>query len=297
MNLSPLRYPGSKANFVPVLANLLIESDFKVHTFVEPYAGSASMTLGLLEKKIIKNALLGEQDPLLFAFWEAVFRHTDELLERFLDLPITLETWHKLRPLLTIKSPYETDDFVGYALAGLFFNRTNFSGILNGGPIGGMKQLSEYKIDCRTNKDEIACRILATSTWADNVEVFFGDAIELINKRSRRKTDFVYADPPYYLQGESLYRYFYRLGDHKRLAQMLTDTDANWLLSYDDHHVIEFLYEKFNMRRHDFQYSARSPKKHTELLISNFNLPPVIEGWSTVKLTAKQKEELTSESK
>lgn len=287
MNLSPLRYPGSKANFVPVLVNLLMKSDFKVHTFVEPYAGSASMTLGLLESNIIKSALLGEQDPLLFAFWEAVFRHTDELLERFLDLPITLETWHKLRPLLTTKSPYETNDFVGYALAGLFFNRANFSGILNGGPIGGMKQLSEYKIDCRTNKDEIVCRILAASTWADKVEVFFGDAIELIKERAHRKTDFVYADPPYYLQGESLYRYFYRLGDHKRLAQTLTDTNAKWLLSYDDHHVIEFLYGKFNMRRHDFQYSARSPKKHTELLISNFDLPSVIEGWSVVKFKAK----------
>lgn len=286
MNLSPLRYPGSKANFVPVVAHLLNKCEFKVRTFVEPYAGSASITLGLLENNIINNAILGEQDPLLFAFWEAVFRHTDELLERFLDLPITLETWHKLRPLLATKSPYETKDFVGYALAGLFFNRANFSGILNGGPIGGMKQLSDYKINCRTNKDEIVCRILAASTLSEKVEVFFGDAVALINKRAHRKTDFVYADPPYYLQGESLYRYFYRLGDHKRLAQTLTDTNAKWLLSYDDHHVIEFLYEKFNMRRHDFQYSARSPKKHTELLISNFDLPSVIEGWSVVKLKA-----------
>jgi DNA adenine methylase len=288
MNLSPLRYPGSKANFVPVVAQLLNKCEFRVRTFVEPYAGSASITLGLLENNIIEDAILGEQDPLLYAFWEAIFRHTDELLERFLELPITLETWHKLRPILATKSPYETKDFVSYALAGLFFNRANFSGILNGGPIGGMKQLSEYKIDCRTNKDEIVCRILAASTLADRVEVFFGDAVELIKKRSNRKTDFIYADPPYYLQGENLYRYFYRMGDHKRLAQTLTNTKSKWLLSYDDHHVIEFLYEKFNMRRHDFQYSARSPKQHTELLISNFDLPSEIEGWSVVKFKERE---------
>lgn len=288
MSLSPLRYPGSKANFLPVIAQLLDKSEFKIRTFIEPYAGSASVTLGLLENNIVQEAILGEQDPLLFAFWEAVFRHTDELIERFLDLPITLDSWHKLRPALTAKSPYETKDFVGFALAGLFFNRANFSGILNGGPIGGMKQASEYKIDCRTNKDEIVCRILAISTLADRVNVYLGDAIDLIKKRKNRKTDFIYADPPYYLQGESLYRYFYRLGDHKRLAQILEDTQSKWLLSYDDHHVIEFLYEKFNMRRHDFQYSARSPKKHTELLIANFDLPKDLSGWSVVKFKAQK---------
>ena len=286
MSLSPLRYPGSKANFLPVVAQLLNQSGFKIRTFVEPYAGSASVTLGLLENNIVPEAVLGEQDPLLFAFWEAVFRHTDELLERFLALPITLKTWHELRPILATKSPFETKDFVGLALAGLFFNRANFSGILNGGPIGGMKQASAYKIDCRTNKDEILCRILAISTLADKVVVHFGDAAELIKKRAGRKTDFIYADPPYYLQGENLYRYFYRLGDHKRLAQTLTNTQAKWLLSYDDHHVIEFLYEKFNMRRHEFQYSARSPKNHTELLIANFDLPKNLRGWSVVKLKA-----------
>lgn len=286
MTLSPLRYPGSKANFVPVIAHLLKNCDLNIRTFVEPYAGSASVTLGLLENDLIQNAVIGEQDPLLYAFWEAVFRHTDELLERFLELPITLTTWHKLRPFLSAKSPYETKDFVGYALAGLFFNRTNFSGILNGGPIGGKAQLSEYKIDCRTNKDEILCRILAISTFGNKVKVHFGDAVELIKNRNQRKTDFIYADPPYYLQGENLYRYFYRMVDHKRLAQSLATTKSNWLLSYDDHHVIEFLYEKFNMRRHDFQYSARSHKKHTELLISNFPLATEIDGWSKIATKA-----------
>ena len=277
--LSPLRYPGSKADLVPVIAQILATQNFAGRPLIEPYAGSASVSLGLVESGVVPTAVIGEQDPLLYSFWQSVFHNTDELLERFIDLPITLETWRRLRPLLQVKDPALIKDQVELGLAGLFFNRANFSGILNGGPIGGMHQQSEYKIDCRTNKDEIISRVLAISTLHNKIEVFFGDAISLINSRKNRTRDVLYIDPPYYVQGESLYRYYYRLKDHKCLAEALTATKAKWLVSYDDHHVIEFLYENYNIRRHAFRYSARKPKKHNELLIANFELPSNLDGW------------------
>jgi DNA adenine methylase len=280
--LSPLRYPGSKADLVPVVAQIFTEKGLVGTPLVEPYAGSASVSLCLVEAGISPSAIIGEQDPLIYCFWRAVFENTDELLERFIDLKINLETWHQLRPMLQVKDPNDVKDLVGVGLAGLFFNRANFSGILNGGPIGGMKQLSAYKIDCRTNKDEIIARILAISTLHERISVHFGDAVSLIQGRGRRTKEVLYVDPPYYLQGENLYRYFYRLQDHKRLAEALERTKAKWLVSYDDHHVIEFLYEKFHIRRHAFRYSARSPKQHNELLISNFDLPTHLEGWKVV---------------
>ena len=277
--LSPLRYPGSKADLVPVVAQILNECGLSGRPFIEPYAGSASVSLALVEAGVVPSAVIGEQDPLLYSFWRAVFEHTDELLERFIDLPITLETWHSLRPLMKVKDPNTVADQVELGLAGLFFNRANFSGILNGGPIGGMLQKSQYKIDCRTNKDEIICRILAISTLHNKINVHFGDAVELIHSRRKRTRDVQYVDPPYYVQGENLYRYFYRLKNHKRLADVLTTSKANWLVSYDDHHVIEFLYEKFTVKRHAFKYSARKPKSHNELLIANFELPSNLDGW------------------
>lgn len=277
--LSPLRYPGSKADLVPVVAQILDECGLSGLPLIEPYAGSASVSLGLVEAGVVPSAVIGEQDPLLYSFWRAAFEHTDELLERFIDLPITLETWHRLRPLMQVKDPNAVADKVELGLAGLFFNRANFSGILNGGPIGGMFQKSQYKIDCRTNKDEIVCRILAISALHNKIKVHFGDAIELINSRRNRTRDVLYVDPPYYVQGENLYRYFYRLKDHKRLAEVLASTKASWLVSYDDHHVIEFLYEQFTIKRHAFKYSARKPKNHNELLIANFELPSSLDGW------------------
>ena len=110
--LSPLRYPGSKADLVPVVAQILNECGLSGRPFIEPYAGSASVSLALVEAGVVPSAVIGEQDPLLYSFWRAVFEHTDELLERFIDLPITLETWHSLRPLMKVKDPNTVADQV-----------------------------------------------------------------------------------------------------------------------------------------------------------------------------------------
>lgn len=269
---SPLRYPGSKSDFIKTVAQVLKDNDLTGLPFVEPYAGSAAVTLGLLDEKIVKHATLVERDPMVYAFWKCVFENTDQLISDFTDLPIDLDTWNKLRPLQSIKDEPSQKQLRKLGLACLFFNRANFSGILNAGPIGGMEQLSEYKIDCRTNKQEIISRIRKISSLSNSVCVEFGDAVEVIDRYRNRKKVFFYVDPPYFVKGESLYRYAYKLREHKLLAAALAKAKFPWLLSYDVHHVIEFLYEDFYTKRYKFQYSARSPKNHEELVVSNFEI-------------------------
>ena len=63
----------------------------------------------------------------------------------------------------------------------------------------------------------------------------------------------------------------------------LADVQFKWLLSYDDNHVIEFLYEHFHVMRQPFRYSARNPKNHCELLISNFLLPQIDQSTEVVR--------------
>lgn len=270
--LSPLRYPGSKSDFAPLVDYIVRECGLTKLPLYEPYAGSAAVSIGLVASGAVPKATILERDPLIYAFWKSVFNHTDELIVNFQDLPITLETWHEFQKFLKVQDASDART-VDLGLAGLFFNRANFSGILNGGPIGGKEQKSQYTIDCRTNKDDIIARILAIAAFADKFEVLNGDALDLIVKQKKRSQCFFYIDPPYFNKGESLYRYYYRHGDHKRLAAALKDAQFKWVLSYDVHHVIEFLYEDLNVYRHVFRYSAHSPKHHEELLISNFVLP------------------------
>jgi DNA adenine methylase len=272
--LSPLRYPGAKADFSRTAHEIICGSNLSGCSLIEPYCGSASVSLALLDSGAISHATLLEKDPLIYSFWRSLVEHTDELICRFQELPITLETWSKLRPLLAVKTPTD-ETVVDLGLAALFFNRANFSGILNAGPIGGMKQVSAYPINCRTNKDELIARMLTIAALADRIAVHFGDAVEFINNFDRRKRRAIfYVDPPYYVKGKLLYRHHYQLADHKALSRALASLSLPWLLSYDVHHVIEFLYEEFHVNRLAFRYSAHSPKNHEELLISNFPIAP-----------------------
>lgn len=270
--LTPLRYPGSKTDFAATIYQIIERAGLAGKHFFEPYAGSAAIALALVDSGIVSSATLVERDPLIYSFWYSLFNHTDDLLYEFQALPITLETWHRLRPLLAIDQ-VDPKRVVELGVAGLFFNRANFSGVMSAGPIGGLGQKSEYKIDCRTNKDDLIARILAIAFLADRFTVEFGDAVELMNRYRNRKNALFYIDPPYFEKGESLYRYYYRHADHKKLANTLKGAKFSWILSYDHHHVIEFLYSDFEVQKHLFRYSVHSPKKHDELLISNIDLP------------------------
>ena len=77
----------------------------------------------------------------------------DELTSRINAL-ISIDTWHEFQKYRNVTTPYEFS-LIEMATAGLFFNRTNFSGILKANPLGGLKQQSEYKIDCRFNKSRL----------------------------------------------------------------------------------------------------------------------------------------------
>lgn len=269
--LSPLRYPGGKSDFIKTAIQIVKNSNLSGLPMVEPYAGSSAISLGLLEAGVISHSTLVERDPLIYSFWKAVFEHTDELIDSFSELPITLDTWNELKQYFVVDKPKE-NEILSLGIAGLFFNRTNFSGILNAGPIGGKEQKSAYKIDCRTNKSEIIARIKKIASYSSQITVEFGDALDFVNSNKDHRNIFFYLDPPYFIKGESLYRYFYKLKEHKELAKALSGANFKWLLSYDDHHVIEFLYEDFHIKRHVFQYSAGSPKNHSELLVSNFEI-------------------------
>ena len=218
-----------------------------------------------------------ERDPLIYAFWHCLFEHTEKLVDRFLELPISLKTWRALKPLLAIDKP-NSKNMLDLAVAGLFFNRANFSGIISGGPIGGMSQKSDYKIDCRTNKSELIARIAKIAELADLVSIKFGDGLAEIKKDSRKTSSLYYVDPPYFLMGDRLYRHHFSHKDHKSLASALAKARFPWILSYDDHHVIEFLYRDCDVKKYRFLYSVKKSKLNSELVIANFKLPRKILG-------------------
>lgn len=277
---SPLRYPGGKSLLSTYVSGVLEENLLAGCTFYEPYAGGASVSLDLLRMGFIDKAVLIERDPLVYAFWQSVFNDTDNLCTAIEACPVTLQTWHQLQPTRAVDDPSKSEfSLLQLGLAGLFFNRTNFSGIIGAGPIGGQSQQSAYKINCRFNKTSLIRQIRAAALLSNRVSIRFGDALTFLRANAARISagfSFVYVDPPYYTQGRKLYRHHYTDDDHTALAKYITAQGYPWLVSYDDHPRIRELYASKQMQPIYLDYKVKSSRTAQELVISNLVIPPPV---------------------
>lgn len=267
--ISPLRYPGSKAGLTGYVEKFLRDHDLCGTQMVEPFAGSASLSLNLLARDVVGSVMLFERDPLVFSFWHSVFFETDRLVEFVKIFPPTLETRGELSWLRDMDSVHSDIALMGYA--GLLFNRTSFSGVLHAGPIGGTSQTSAYKVGCRYNAPDLVRRILEIAEYRDRMEVYFGDAQDALTDACEvdNEARFFYVDPPYYVQGPKLYRYSYGFAEHHGLASVLAQANYKWFLSYDDHPVIRHFYRDYLVYEPVLRYSSKVPKSEAEVFITN----------------------------
>ena len=112
-----------------------------------------------------------------------------------------------------------------------------------GGVIGGIKQNSKYKIDCRFNKKGLIKRIKLIAEYKEKISLYNLDALKLIKKIKKNKNTIFYFDPPYYLMGPSLYMNHYKYEDHKKISDEIKKIkNTHWVISYDDTQEIRFLY-------------------------------------------------------
>ena len=282
---NPLRYPGAKSKLYDYICKLLIAEQRTGCTFYEPFAGSAAISLLLLENQVISKAVLNELDPLLYNFWFSVFNHTEELITLIRNTDITLENWHEF-------SLYRNNDYlqdktsVQIGFAGLFLNRTNFSGILKANPLGGLNQQSQYPINCRFNKDKIINSIQQLSLYGNKITLYNLDAIDFMKQALRYKRNrktFVYIDPPYYKEGANLYRCYYTHEQHMLLSKFILSKTYPWLISYDNAEEIRKMYKQLSPLTIHMDYSVHTSRNAEEFLISNIKIPPMEPSSTTIE--------------
>jgi DNA adenine methylase len=277
---SPFRYPGSKAGLADYTTTFINENLLTGCRFYETHAGGGALGLALLSRGVISKLTLIERDPLIYAFWKAATTRCDELCAELKKIEVSLATWNALQRYRRIRNPTDTS-IVRLGLAGLFFNRTNFSGVLAAGPIGGMKQGSRYKISCRFNRDDLIQRIVAINTHAREISIVYSDAVSFLRRNARQMSthSLAYIDPPYYQQGPRLYRYHYSARQHQRLAEFICAQQFPWFVSYDRHPAVRKLFDGQKVVPITLNYAVKEARRAEELLISNLALPePVYSG-------------------
>ncbi|WP_334106773.1 DNA adenine methylase [Methylobacillus sp.] len=251
---SPLRYPGGKNCIFTFVSSLISENGLDGCKYIEPYAGGAGLALRLLYEEYADSIVINDLDPLVYAFWSVCVTQPDRLIEWIEKTPVTVDTWCKCKEAISQKVYVDSFDL---ATSFFFLNRTNVSGVLNAGIIGGLQQKGKYKIDARFNKAELIRRIEKISRFADRIEVTNMDGINLIEKFiSHADKTFLYLDPPYYEKGSNLYLNAYKDDDHRRLSQYVSQLSTPWLLSYDNHSFITNLYQSFERRAYKLQHST-----------------------------------------
>ncbi len=261
---SPLRYPGGKSCIFPFVSSLISENRLEGCKYIEPYAGGAGLALRLLYGEYAESIVINDLDPLVHAFWSACVSESDRLIEWIERTPVTVGTWRRCKETISQKNPVDKFDL---ATSFFFLNRTNTSGILNGGIIGGLQQTGKYKIDARYNKAGLIQRIEKVARFSSRIEVTSIDGIALIkNYLSHTNKTFLYLDPPYYEKGSNLYLNAYKDADHMRLSQYVRRLSTPWLLSYDNSSFITNLYQPFEKCAYKLQHST-SNKIGDEVLV------------------------------
>lgn len=263
--LSPLRYPGGKAALAGLFADLIERMDLQDPIYVEPYAGGAGAGVALLRKGLVSRLVINDIDPAVHAFWASAVHSNADFIDRVNDIALTVEEWRRQRDIYRSKTAPMMD--LGFAF--FYLNRTNRSGVLNAGVIGGQDQTGNYKMDARFNRTTLVERLTALGDLAERIEVTDLDGRTVIRSYADNPSAFMYVDPPYVVAGSRLYLNAFERRDHEALATALKQANgAQWLLTYDITPLIEHLYSDHFTCRLALNYSARHPGKAQELLVA-----------------------------
>src|SRR5690606_28835255 len=136
MFYSPLRYPGGKNKLSAFIAKICADNKINGH-YVEPYSGGAAVALFLLIEGFVERITINDRDRSIYAFWYSVLNNTNRLCDLIENAELSISEWKKQKEIHANK---KTVDLLSLGFSTFYLNRTNRSGIINGGAMGGIKQ-------------------------------------------------------------------------------------------------------------------------------------------------------------
>jgi DNA adenine methylase len=267
VHFTPLRYPGGKGKLAAYVKEIIRANKLFDSEYVEPYAGGAAVALELMFQEYVAKVHINDLSQPVYSFWKAVLNDTEELCRLVKNTRLSVASWDRQKRIFANPNDYS---YAQLGFATFFLNRTNRSGILNAGVIGGRDQTGPWKIDARYNAKELIFRIESIAKMRHRIKLTRSDALALLRHGLSRwagKT-LIYLDPPYYERGRELYYDFYEPADHAELAAFIRDNmkDRSWIVSYDNVAPIKTLYSSFRRIVYNVGYTAREMRVGREVM-------------------------------
>ena len=271
---SPLRYPGGKSAMSGLLRDIRKLNRLGACSIAEPFAGGAGASLNLLFLEEAQEILINDADQAIADFWWSVLRRTESFTELIANRRINMTEWRRQRDYYRKTSKTSR---LKRGFSAFYLNRCNRSGIImNGGPIGGVKQKGKWKLNARYNKIELIRRCNKIAEYKERIQISSLDGLEFIRRTDPSKT-FYFIDPPYFHKGKTLYLNGLNAEYHAQLSEELKKLkNASWVLTYDDCPEIRNMYRGWTrIRPFKLRYAAAERRSGKELLIAppNIKLP------------------------
>jgi len=268
---SPLRYPGGKNLIFDFISATIRNNGLIGIDYAEPYAGGAGLALRLLFNEYVSKIFINDLDPAIYSLWKIILDEPDRFCSWIEDVPLTIEEWKKHKQIQSEINKHSLDEI---AKSTFYLNRTNVSGVIKGGVIGGLDQKGKYKINARFNRSSLISKVQDISNYRSRITLSNLDGIKFVEKMNRRsKQTLIYLDPPYYQKGSRLYMNYYIDKDHAKLAEKIKTLSAPWITSYDNHEFIKSLYPSF--KKYSYKISQNTSNRiGDEILIFSNKIQP-----------------------
>lgn len=273
--VTPLRYPGGKSQLYEYVKDIIDYNAMRRYTYVEPFAGGAGLALKLLYNGIVSRIVINDFDPAIYAVWHSCLNCPEELIDRIKTTPIDIKEWDRQRKIY-----YSTGEqsLLDLGFSTLFLNRTNVSGIISGGVIGGRRQAGTAKIDVRFNRETLSKKIEKIYSYRNQICLYNLDAGALIRELDKQRGVFYNIDPPYVEKGSQLYRNYFSNKDHVSLAALVSQCPHPWMVTYDVCPLVKTLYGEYRCSKLDVRYSANIKRSANEYVFfsNSLTLPQTV---------------------
>lgn len=226
---------------------LLEANDLADIEYAESHAGGASIALALLFEEYASTIHINDLSRVVYAFWYCVLNDCEALCRRIQRVDVTMREWKQQRAVYERRDTADIDEL---GFAAFFLNRTNRSGIINGGVIGGQAQDGEWPLNARFNKAELIQRIRKIARYNSRIRLYQLDALEFTNRvvSTLGRNSLSFYDPPYIDNADDeLYLNDYEVADHIALANRIVRLKTPWVVTYDEGALQQEMFE--NQRR------------------------------------------------
>jgi len=276
--ISPLRYGGGKSKAIGLILNSLPKLPNK--KIVSPFFGGGSFEL-LISQKLNIEVIGYDIFGMLVNFWNVLINHKNEFIQELKKFEITQEEftynrhillnyWEKIKPsdlIYNAKKKVELaeedlnilDNDIIKQAAYYYYNMT-----LSYGPqFLGWRSSNEIKPE----KFNRRIKMLEKMNFK-NISVLCDDFENVIKRHS---DDFLFLDPPYYLEGDSkMFKGLYpncnfaihhNNFNHEKMCELLKKHKGGFLITYNNCDIIREWYKDFKFEFPSWRYTYGQGEK------------------------------------